>query len=68
MKKSHKPDLDRCVGEGTSELIQMTCASQVFTQGKRGTYIGPISRDPGQDKPHMKIKSDEGTLNKRWDK
>ena len=65
---SHKSvPLDRCVGEGISKKINMPSASNVFTQGKRGTRIAPISRDPGQDESHMKIKTDDGTLNKRWD-
>jgi len=52
-----KPSLDAVVGEGTSKQISMTHAGGVYVLSN-DVKRDSISRDPGQDKPHMKVETD----------
>ena len=60
-----KPSLDNTIGTGSSEVIKMPCVGKVYEVGMMDGST--ISRDPGQDKPHMKVERDsQGGKFRRW--
>jgi len=48
-------------GDGIVADIQMNMAGQVLVKSPKDQTSSSISRDPGQDKPHMKVHADDST-------
>jgi len=56
-----KPSKKDCEGTGIVADIQMNMAGQVLVKSPKDQTTSSISRDPGQDKPHMKVYVDDNT-------
>ena len=61
-----KPSLKTVIGDGDCKQINMSNAGQVVYLDRSRKFTG-ASRDADQNKSHLKIRTDTGTLNRPGD-